>query len=209
MSIDPNTLVPSHFLWDFDGDVATITLNRPERKNPLTFDCYAELRDLFLELEHTPAVKCVVFTGAGGNFCSGGDVHEIIGPLTRMDDSGLLSFTRMTGDLVRTMRKCPQPIIAAVQGVCAGAGAIIAMASDLRLVHLEDLTPHYVRTLELWRERLLARADEAAALGFGPEFLRAWEYYFAYCEGGYAEGQLGDVHMLFARPAARVLPDPS
>ena len=133
MSIDPNSLAPSHFLWDFDGDVATITLNRPERKNPLTFDSYAELRDLFIELEHTPAVKCIVFTGAGGNFCSGGDVHEIIGPLTRMDDSGLLSFTRMTGDLVRAMRACPQPIIAAVQGVCAGAGAIIAMASDLRL----------------------------------------------------------------------------
>lgn len=133
MSIDPNGLEPSHFLWDFDGDVATITLNRPERKNPLTFDSYAELRDLFFELEHTPAVKCVVVTGAGGNFSSGGDVHDIIGPLTRMDDSGLAQFTRMTGDLVRAMRTCPQPIIAAVEGVCAGAGAIIAMASDLRL----------------------------------------------------------------------------
>lgn len=133
MSIDPNGLEPSHFLWDFDGDVATITLNRPERKNPLTFDSYAELRDLFFELEHTPAVKCVVMTGAGGNFSSGGDVHDIIGPLTRMDDSGLAQFTRMTGDLVRAMRTCPQPIIAAVEGVCAGAGAIIAMASDLRL----------------------------------------------------------------------------
>jgi len=133
MSIDPNNLEPSHFLWDFDGDVATITLNRPDKKNPLTFDSYAELRDLFCELEHTPAVKCVVITGAGGNFSSGGDVHEIIGPLTRMDDSGLLQFTRMTGDLVRMMRNCPQPIVAAVEGICAGAGAIIAMASDLRL----------------------------------------------------------------------------
>lgn len=133
MSVDPNSLLPSHFLWDFDGDVATITLNRPEKKNPLTFDSYAELRDLFCELEHTPAVKSVVITGAGGNFCSGGDVHEIIGPLTRMDDSGLLQFTRMTGDLVRMMRNCPQPIVAAVEGICAGAGAIIAMASDLRL----------------------------------------------------------------------------
>ena len=133
MSIDPNNLEPSHFLWDFDGDVATITLNRPDKKNPLTFDSYAELRDLFFELEHTPAVKCVVITGAGGNFCSGGDVHEIIGPLTRMDDSGLIQFTRMTGDLVRAMRNCPQPIVAAVEGICAGAGAIIAMASDLRL----------------------------------------------------------------------------
>jgi enoyl-CoA hydratase/carnithine racemase len=133
VSIDPNNLEPSHFLWDFDGDVATITLNRPDKKNPLTFDSYAELRDLFFELEHTPAVKCVVITGAGGNFCSGGDVHEIIGPLTRMDDSGLIQFTRMTGDLVRAMRNCPQPIVAAVEGICAGAGAIIAMASDLRL----------------------------------------------------------------------------
>ncbi|MFL6739457.1 MAG: enoyl-CoA hydratase family protein [Sphingomicrobium sp.] len=133
MSIDPNGLEPSHFLWDFDGDVATITLNRPEKKNPLTFESYAELRDLFIELEHTPAVKTLVITGAGGNFCSGGDVHEIIGPLTRMDDSALNQFTRMTGDLVRAMRNCPQPIVAAVEGICAGAGAIIAMASDLRL----------------------------------------------------------------------------
>ncbi len=133
MSIDPNGLEPTNFLWDYDGDVATITLNRPERKNPLTFESYAELRDLFYELEHTLAVKCIIMTGAGGNFCSGGDVHEIIGPLTRMDDSGLNHFTRMTGDLVRAMRACPQPIIAAVEGTCAGAGAIIAMASDLRL----------------------------------------------------------------------------
>ena len=123
----------SHFLWDFADGVATITLNRPERKNPLTFDSYAELRDTFAELAYTPEVKCVVLTGAGGNFCSGGDVHEIIGPLTKMDESGLLRFTRMTGDLVRAMRACPQPIIAAVEGVCAGAGAIMAMASDLRL----------------------------------------------------------------------------
>jgi len=133
MSIDPVTLSPTHFLWDFDDGVGTVTLNRPERKNPLTFDSYAELRDLFVELCHTPSVKCVVITGAGGNFCSGGDVHEIIGPLTRMDDGGLLQFTRLTGDLVRSIRACPQPVIAAVDGVCAGAGAILAMASDLRL----------------------------------------------------------------------------
>ena len=133
MSIDPNNLEPSHFLWDFDGDVATITLNRPDKKNPLTFDSYAELSDTFRELVDAREVKCVVLTGAGGNFCSGGDVHEIIGPLTRMDDSGLNQFTRMTGDLVRAMRACPQPIVAAVEGICAGAGAIIAMASDLRL----------------------------------------------------------------------------
>ena len=133
MSIDPATLSPTHFLWDFDDGVGTLTLNRPERKNPLTFDSYAELRDLFVELCHTPSVKCVVITGAGGNFCSGGDVHEIIGPLTKMDDGGLLQFTRLTGDLVRSIRACPQPVIAAVEGVCAGAGAILAMASDLRL----------------------------------------------------------------------------
>lgn len=133
MSLDPHTLEPSHFHWAFADGVATVTLNRPERKNPLTFDSYAELRDVFRNLETTPAVKVVVLTGAGGNFCSGGDVHEIIGPLTRMDEGGLLDFTRMTGDLVRAIRACPQPIIAAVEGVCAGAGAILAMASDLRL----------------------------------------------------------------------------
>ena len=140
MTLDPATLEPTHFLWGFADGVATITLNRPERKNPLTFDSYAELRDTFSELSYTEEVKCVVLTGAGGNFCSGGDVHEIIGPLTKMDESGLLRFTRMTGDLVRAMRACPQPIIAAVDGVCAGAGAIIAMASDLRLATPEAKT---------------------------------------------------------------------
>jgi enoyl-CoA hydratase/carnithine racemase len=133
MSLDPTTLEPTHFLWGFDKGVATIALNRPEKKNPLTFDSYAELRDTFRELDFTPDVKCVVITGNGGNFCSGGDVHEIIGPLTKMDKAGLVEFTTMTGDLVRAMRACPQPIIAAVEGVCAGAGAILAMASDIRL----------------------------------------------------------------------------
>jgi enoyl-CoA hydratase/carnithine racemase len=125
-----------HFLWRLDGKVATITLNRPERKNPLTLESYAELRDTFRNLVHAETIKAVVMTGAGGNFCSGGDVHEIIGPLVEMqrsgDMAGLLAFTRMTGDLVKAMRACPQPIIAAVDGVCAGAGAILAMASDLR-----------------------------------------------------------------------------
>ena len=133
MSFDAQTFDPTHFLWDYADGVASVTLNRPERKNPLTFDSYAELRDLFRALVDAPAVKVVVLAGAGGNFCSGGDVHEIIGPLTRMDRDGLLGFTRMTGDLVRAMRACPQPIVAAVEGVCAGAGAILAMASDLRL----------------------------------------------------------------------------
>jgi enoyl-CoA hydratase/carnithine racemase len=121
-----------HFLWKAEGKVGVITLNRPERKNPLTFESYAELRDLFLTLQKANEIKAVVINGAGGNFCSGGDVHEIIGPLTKMQMPQLLEFTRMTGDLVKAMRHCPQPVIAAVDGVCAGAGAIIAMASDLR-----------------------------------------------------------------------------
>jgi enoyl-CoA hydratase/carnithine racemase len=131
--LNPGTFRPSHFLWEFADGVATITLNRPERKNPLTFESYAELRDSFRALVYTGEVKVVVIRGAGGNFCSGGDVHEIIGPLVKMDMTGLMSFTRMTGDLVKAMRGCPQPIIAAVGGVCAGAGAIMAMASDIRI----------------------------------------------------------------------------
>ncbi len=123
---------PKHFLWRVDGKVGVITLNRPERKNPLTFESYAELRDLFLALQTESAIKTVVLSGAGGNFCSGGDVHEIIGPLTKMTMPELLAFTRMTGDVVKAMRHCPQPVIAAVDGVCAGAGAILAMACDLR-----------------------------------------------------------------------------
>jgi enoyl-CoA hydratase/carnithine racemase len=122
-----------HFLFAADGGVATITLHRPERKNPLTFASYAELRDLFRALAYADDVRAVVLAGAGGNFCSGGDVHEIIGPLTQLDTPGLLAFTRMTGDTVKAMLACPQPIVAAVDGVCAGAGAILAMASDLRL----------------------------------------------------------------------------
>ena len=132
MSFRPASFQPKHFLWEFRSGVATVTLNRPERKNPLTFESYDELRDAFRDLDTCREVKVVVIRGAGGNFCSGGDVHEIIGPLTKMDRAGLLQFTRMTGDLVRAMRACPQPIIAAVEGVCAGAGAIMAMASDIR-----------------------------------------------------------------------------
>src|SRR3954471_1690186 len=131
--MNPKSFKPAHFRWDFADGVATITLSRPERKNPLTFESYAELRDTFRALAYAREVKAVVIAGAGGNFSSGGDVHEIIGPLTRMDMPGLLAFTRMTGDLVKAMRACPQPIVAAVDGVCAGAGAILAMASDLRL----------------------------------------------------------------------------
>jgi len=126
-------IAPQHFGWAVDDGVATVTLTGAERKNPLTFDSYAELRDTFRELAYSDDIHAVVITGEEGNFCSGGDVRDIIGPLTEMDMKGLLRFTRMTGDLVKAMRACPQPIIAAVDGVCAGAGAIVAMASDLRL----------------------------------------------------------------------------
>jgi len=122
------------------GSISTITLNRPERKNPLTFEMYAELRDYFRGLTANAAVKVIVMTGAGENFCSGGDVHEIIGPLTKRDMPGLLEFTRMTGDLVKAMRACPQPIISAIDGICMGAGAIIAIASDFRLATARSKT---------------------------------------------------------------------
>ena len=125
-------LVPKHFLWEASGRIAVIRLNRPERKNPLTFDSYAELRDLFHGLRYATDVKVVVLAGEGGNFCSGGDVHDIIGPLTKMSMPELLEFTRMTGDLVKAMRGCPQPVVGAIDGVCAGAGAMMALACDLR-----------------------------------------------------------------------------
>src|ERR687890_451801 len=128
-----NTYEPRHFLLTIDGSVATVTLNRPEKKNPLTFESYRELTDFFKACAKDDGVKVVVVTGAGGNFSSGGDVFEIIGPLVDMDTKELTAFTRMTGELVKAMRAAPQPIVAAVDGICAGAGAIIAMASDLRL----------------------------------------------------------------------------
>ena len=121
-----------NFRFEVSRAVATITLNRPERKNPLTFESYAELRDLFRTMAYADDVKAVVLTGAGENFCSGGDVHEIIGPLTKLDMPGLLAFTQLTGDLVKAMRACPQPIVAAIDGICVGAGAILALASDMR-----------------------------------------------------------------------------
>jgi len=123
----------THFKYEVHRKTATITLNRPERKNPLTFDSYAELRDLFRAMSDASDVHAIVLTGAGDNFCSGGDVHEIIGALTKLDMPGLLAFTRLTGDLVKAMRACPQPIVSAIDGVCAGAGAILALASDMRL----------------------------------------------------------------------------
>ena len=126
-------LQPTHFNWRVDGRVAVISLARPERKNPLTFDSYAELRDTFRRLVSADDIKAVVVASNGGNFSSGGDVHDIIGPLLTRDMKGLLAFTRLTGDLVKAMRACPQPVIAAVDGVCVGAGAMIALAADLRL----------------------------------------------------------------------------
>ena len=134
---------PQHFKWEVKDRVGTVTLNRPERKNPLTLESYAELRDTFHKLQYAEDVRAVVFTGEGGNFCSGGDVHEIIGPLTKMDMTGLITFTRMTGNLVKEMRTCPQPIIAAVDGICAGAGAIISMAQRPALRHagMQDRVP--------------------------------------------------------------------
>ncbi|MBL0372796.1 enoyl-CoA hydratase family protein [Rhizobium sp. KVB221] len=147
-----------NFLWDVseDGRVATLRLNRPERKNPLTFESYAEMRDLFRDLVYASDVRVVVLAGAGGNFSSGGDVFEIIEPLTRMAMPDLLAFTRMTGDLVKAMRKCPQQIISAVDGICAGAGAILAMASDMRLA-----TPE-AKTAFLFTRVGLAGADMGA-----------------------------------------------
>jgi enoyl-CoA hydratase/carnithine racemase len=133
-------LKPAHFLWRMEGDVAVIQLSRPERKNPLTFESYAELRDTFRDLPYADDVKAVVFLPNGGNFCSGGDVHDIIGPLVAMDMKGLLAFTRMTGDLVKAMLGCAKPVIAAVDGVAVGAGAIIAMAADLRIATPEAKT---------------------------------------------------------------------
>lgn len=149
---------PRHFRLDVDdtGRVATVRLNRPERKNPLTFESYAELRDFFRDLVYASDIRAVVLTGEGGNFCSGGDVFEIIEPLTRMAMPDLLAFTRMTGDLVKAMRRCPQPIVAAVDGICAGAGAILAMASDLRLA-----TPE-AKTAFLFTRVGLAGADMGA-----------------------------------------------
>ncbi len=129
----PETYTPEHFKWEYAEGIGTITLNRPDRKNPLTFESYAELRDLFRDLVYADDVKAIIFTGEGENFCSGGDVHDIIGPLTKMSMKELVAFTRMTGDLVKAMRHAPQPIIAAIDGICVGAGAIVAMSSDIRI----------------------------------------------------------------------------
>lgn len=176
-----------HFVFDAPGDgrVATIRLNRPDKKNPLTFESYAELRDLFRDLVYASDVRTIVLTGEGGNFCSGGDVFEIIEPLTRMAMPDLLAFTRMTGDVVKAMRRCPQPIIAAVDGICAGAGAILAMASDLRYA-----TPE-AKTAFLFTRVGLAGADMGAC-GYLPRIIgqgRAAELLFTGRAMTAAEGQ--------------------
>ena len=201
-----------HFAWSVEGAVATITLNRPERKNPLTFDSYAELRDLFGQLRYATDVKAVVVTGAGGNFCSGGDVHEIIGPLVRLSAPELLMFTRMTGDLVKAMRACPQPIVAAVDGVCAGAGAIVAMSSDLRLGTARSKTAFLFNRVGLAGcdmgacailPRIIGqgRASELLYTGrsMSGEEGERWGFFNRLCE---AESLLGDAQKLAADIAA-------
>ena len=161
--MNPDSFTPAHFGWAFDAGVATVTLNRPERKNPLTFDSYAELRDLFRALVYAPAVKVVIVTGAGGNFSSGGDVHEIIGPLTEMAMPALLDFTRMTGDLVKAIRNCPQPVIAALDGVCVGAGAIMAMASRPAASRRRAPRPRSCSPRSGWRAATWGRARSCRA----------------------------------------------
>jgi enoyl-CoA hydratase/carnithine racemase len=201
---------PQHFLWQVEGSVATVTLNRPERKNPLTLESYSELRDTFRDLVYADNIKSIVITGAGGNFCSGGDVHEIIGPLVEMQRAGnmagLLAFTRMTGDLVKAMRACPQPIIAAIDGVCAGAGAILAMASDMRYGTLRSKVAFlFVRVglagADMGACNMLPRiigAGRAAELLYtgrsmdGAEAER-WGFYNKICEG---DAVLGDAQAL-------------
>ena len=180
---------PRHFLLGVTDGVATVTLNRPERKNPLTFESYRELTDFFRAASFDDEVKAVIVTGAGGNFSSGGDVFEIIGPLVKMDTKGLTAFTRMTGDLVKAMRACPQPIVAAVDGVCAGAGAILAMASDLRLgTHRSSVAFLFVRVgltgadmgacAMLPRIIGLGRASELLYTGRAMPGLQAYEWGF-------------------------------
>ena len=203
-----------HFQWQCseDGRVATITLSRPEKKNPLTFDSYAELRDLFLGLQRASDVRAVVITGAGGNFCSGGDVFEIIEPLTKLPAPELLRFTRMTGDLVKAIKRAPQPVIAAVDGVCAGAGAMVALAADLRLATAT------ARTAFLFTRVGLAGADMGAC-GLLPRVIgqgRAAELLFSgramTAEEGAAWGFFNALHapgdlLAKAQAQARLLAD--
>lgn len=204
--------VARHFDFAVADRIATITLNRPEKKNPLTFESYAELRDLFRALVSAPDVRVVIVTGAGGNFCSGGDVHEIIGPLTRMAMPELLEFTRMTGDLIKAMRACPQPVIAAVEGICAGAGAMMALASDFRYGTAKTKTAFLFNRVGLagcdmgactLLPRLIGqgRASELLYTGrvLGAEEGLAWGYFNGLCEIG---GTLAKARTLAAEIAA-------
>ena len=202
---DLGAFAPEHFLWEYSDGVATIRLLRPERKNPLTFEAYAELRDTFRALVYAKDVKAVIFGSNGGNFCSGGDVHDIIGPLVAMDMVQLLDFTRMTGDLVKAMRACPQPIIAAVDGVSVGAGAIIAMASDLRYASHEAKTAFLFNRVGLAGcdmgacailPRIVGqgRASELLFLGrsFSAEEGASWGYFNAVVPAAELEAQAQD-----------------
>ena len=188
--MNPEKFKPQHFSWQFAGGVAHITLNRPERKNPLTFESYAELRDCFRDLVYVKEVKAIVFGSNGGNFCSGGDVHDIIGPLTKMGMPALLDFTRMTGDLVKAMRGAPQPIIAAVDGISVGAGAIISMASDIRYASPDAKTAFLFNRVGLagcdmgacaMLPRIIGQGRASELLFFGRSFSAeeglAWGYF--------------------------------
>ena len=203
---------PTHFLLHVVQGVATISLNRPERKNPLSFESYAELRDFFRALAYASDIHAVVITGAGGNFCSGGDVHEIIGPLTQLDMPGLLAFTRMTGDLVKAMRACPQPIVAAIDGVCAGAGAILAMASDMRYGSSRSKTYFLFNKVGLagcdmgacaLLPRIIGQGRASELLytgrGLGAEEAERWGFYNRVCS---PESLLGEAQALAAQMAA-------
>ncbi len=188
---------PEHFAWEVDGKVATITLNRPERKNPLTFESYDELGRTFRALAHVDDVKAVVITGAGGNFCSGGDVHEIIGPLLDMEMPELLDFTRMTGELVKAMRACPQPVVAAIEGICAGAGAAVAMGSDFRFGTGDSIVAFLFTRVGLAGcdmgacsilPRIIGQGRAAELLftgrGMSGEEALAWGFYNRICDAG-------------------------
>ena len=193
---------PEHFDWRVDGKVATITINRPDRKNPLTFESYDELGRTFRALAHVDDVKSLVITGAGGNFCSGGDVHEIIAPLTEMAMPELLDFTRMTGELVKAMRACPQPIVAAIEGICAGAGAAIAMGSDLRFGTADSTVAFLFTRVGLagcdmgacaMLPRIIGQGRAAELLYSGRAMTSdealAWGFYNRICEAGETLGE--------------------
>lgn len=213
--MNPNSFKPKHFQWEYSNGVARIRLNRPERKNPLTFESYAELRDTLRALVYVKEVKAIVFASNGGNFCSGGDVHEIIGPLTKMGMPELLDFTRMTGDLVKAMRGCPQPIIAAIDGVSVGAGAIISMASDLRYATPEAKTAFLFNRVGLAGcdmgacailPRIIGQGRASEVLFFGRSFSAEEGLAWGYFNQLFAAGEL-DAHAM--KMAAKLAAGPT